>query len=589
MAEVRVERRLAAILAADVAGYSRLMGTDEEGTLRQLKVHRKELVDPKITEHRGHIVKTTGDGMLVEFVSVVDAVRCAVDIQRGMVERNVEVPADKRIEFRVGINVGDIISDDNDIYGDGVNVAARLEALADPGGIIVSRTVHDQVRDKLSFGFEDMGEQTVKNIARPIGVHRVQISELAAPAVTKSGVVTSFSRPSIAVLPFVNMSGDPEQEYFADGIVEEIITALSHLRWLAVIARNSSFTYKGRNVDVKQVGRELGVRYVLEGSVRKSGNRLRITGQLIDASTGTHLWADRFDGEIKDIFELQDQITASVVSTIAPKLEQAEIERARRKPTENLDAYDYFLRGMASLHQMTKESSDEALRLFYRSIELDSEFASAYGMAAWCFVFRKANGWMGDRAQEIAEAARLARRAVDLGTDDAVALSGGGYALVFVVHDIDGGAAYIDRALTLNPNLTWALHSGGWTKAFLGEPDAGIAQLTHAMSLSPLDPFSFRAQSGIAFAHFLAGRYDEASSWAEKALRQRSNFLPALRDLAAANALAGRLPEARKAMAHLRELDPTMRVSTVKNWVPFRRPDDLAKLEEGLRKAGLPE
>ena len=334
MVEARVERRLAAILAADVAGYSRLMGTDEEGTLRQLKAHRKELVDPKITEHRGHIVKTTGDGMLVEFVSVVDAVRCAVDIQRGMVERNVEVPADKRIEFRVGINVGDIISDDNDIYGDGVNVAARLEALADPGGIMVSRNVHDQVRDKLSFGFEDMGEQMVKNIARPIGVHRVQISELAAPAVTKSGVATSSSRPSIAVLPFVNMSGDPEQEYFADGIVEEIITALSHMRWLAVIARNSSFTYKGRNVDVKQVGRELGVRYVLEGSVRKSGNRLRITGQLIDASTGTHLWADRFDGEIKDIFDLQDQVTTRVVGAIAPKLEQVEIERAKRKPTE---------------------------------------------------------------------------------------------------------------------------------------------------------------------------------------------------------------------------------------------------------------
>ena len=396
MPEDQVDRRLAAILAADVAGYSRRMGIDEEGTLRQLKAHRKELVDPKITEHRGHIVKTTGDGMLVEFVSVVDAVRCAVDIQRGMVERNVEVPTDKRIEFRVGINVGDIISDDNDIYGDGVNVAARLEALAEPGGIMVSRTVHDQVRDKLSFGFEDMGEQTVKNIARPIGVHRVQISELAAPSVTKSGVVTSSSRPSIAVLPFVNMSGDPEQEYFADGIVEEIITALSHMRWLAVIARNSSFTYKGRNVDVKQVGRELGVRYVLEGSVRKSGNRLRITGQLIDASNGTHLWADRFDGEIKDIFELQDQITASVVSTIAPKLEQAEIERARRKPTENLDAYDYFLRGMASLHQMTKESSDEALRLFYRSIDFEPQLC--LGVRHGRMVFRLSKGkWLDGR------------------------------------------------------------------------------------------------------------------------------------------------------------------------------------------------
>ena len=589
MAEARVERRLAAILAADVAGYSRLMGTDEEGTLRQLKAHRKELVDPKITEHRGHIVKTTGDGMLVEFVSVVDAVRCAVDIQRGMVERNVEVPAERRIEFRVGINVGDIISDDNDIYGDGVNVAARLEALADPGGIMVSRNVHDQVRDKLSFGFEDMGEQTVKNIARPIGVHRVQISELAAPAVTKSGVVKSSSRPSIAVLPFANMSGDPEQEYFADGIVEEIITALSHMRWLAVIARNSSFTYKGRNVDVKQVGRELGVRYVLEGSVRKSGNRLRITGQLIDASTGTHLWADRFDGEIKDIFDLQDQVTTRVVGAIAPKLEQVEIERAKRKPTESLDAYDHYLRGMANLHQWTKESSDEALRLFYRAIELDPGFASAYGMAAWCFVLRKGNGWMGDRAQEIAEAARLARRAVDLGADDATALSGAGYALVFVAHDLDNGPAILDRALELNPNLAGALISSGWTKAFLGEPDIAIKHVTDAMRLSPLDPMSFRTLGAVAFAHFIAGRYDEASLWAEKALQERANYLPAIRDLAAANALAGRLPEACKAMARLREIAPAMRVSTVKEWLPFRRPDDLARLEDGLRKAGMPE
>jgi TolB-like protein/class 3 adenylate cyclase len=532
MADERVDRRLAAILAADIAGYSRLMGADEEGTLRDLKSHRKALVDPKITEHRGRVVKTTGDGMLVEFVSVVDAVRCAVEIQRGMLERNADLPIQNRIQFRVGINVGDIISDDNDIYGDGVNVAARLEALAEPGGICVSRNVHDQVRDKLSFGFEDMGEQTVKNIARPIGVHRVQISELAASAVSSTGIaapnadVASSSGPSIAVLPFVNMSGDPEQEYFADGIVEEIITALSHMRWLAVIARNSSFTYKGKSVDVKLVGRELGVRYVLEGSVRKSGNRLRITGQLIDAASGTHLWADRFDGGLEDIFDLQDQVTASVVGTIAPKLEQAEIERAKRKPTESLDAYDYFLRGMASLHQWTKQSNDEALRLFYKSIELDPGFASAYGMAAWSFVWRKVNGWMGGRQTEIDEAGRLARRAIDLGADDAVALSGGGYALVFVAHDVDRGAAYIDRALALNPNLAWALHSSGWTKAFLGEPDAAIKLLTHAMRLNPLDPLSFRAQGGIAFAHFLAGRYDEAALWAEKALRERPNYPP---------------------------------------------------------------
>jgi adenylate cyclase len=312
------------------------MGADEEGTLRQLKAHRKELVDARITEHRGRIVKTTGDGMLVEFVSVVDAVRCAVDIQRGMAERNAEVPADKRIEFRIGINLGDIIIDGDDIFGDGVNVAARLEALADPGGIMVSGIVHDQVRDKLSFGFEDLGEQAVKNIARPVGVHRVQISDLAASSVVKLGStaapahMASSSRPSIAVLPFANMSGDPEQEYFADGIVEEIITALSHMRWLSVIARNSSFTYKGKSVDLKQVGRDLGVRYVLEGSVRKAGNRLLITVQLIDTTSGAHLWADRFDGTTEDIFDLQYQVTAKVVGAIAPKLEQAEVERAKR-------------------------------------------------------------------------------------------------------------------------------------------------------------------------------------------------------------------------------------------------------------------
>jgi TolB-like protein/class 3 adenylate cyclase len=595
MSEDRVERRLAAIIAADVAGYSRLMGEDEEGTLRALKAHRKGMVDPKIIEHRGRIVKTTGDGMLVEFVSVIDAVRCAVDIQRSMVERNAEVPAGKRIRFRVGINVGDIISDGDDIFGDGVNVAARLEGLAEPGGICVSRVVHDQVRDKLSFSFEDLGEQSVKNIARPIGVHRVHISELAAPTAAKSSIehphsiVKVADRPSIAVLPFTNMSGDHEQEYFADGIVEEIITALSHFRWLSVIARNSSFTYKGRNVDVKQVGRELGARYVLEGSVRKSGDRVRITGQMIDASTGTHLWADRFDGALQDIFDLQDRVTAKVVGEIAPRLEQVEIERAKRKQTENLDAYDYFLRALASLHEWTRESNDEALRLFYHAIELDPGFASAYGLAAMCFHWRKVNGWIVDPAREIAEAERLGRRAVELGPDDAVALSGGGYALVFVAHNLNDGPDFIERALALNPNLAWALFSSGWTKAFLGDPEGAIAQLTHAIQLSPLDPHGFRARGGIAFAHFLAGRYEEAITWAEAALRQRPTYMASIRELAAANALAGRLPDAHRAMARLRQLDPARRVSTVKDWIPLRRPEDLERLQEGLRQAGLPE
>ena len=454
-------------------------------------------------------------------------------------------------------------------FGDGVNVAARLEALADPGGIMVSGVVHDQVRDKLSFNFEDLGEQAVKNVIRPVGVHRVHLAEQVARG--KSAIAagkmerTASDRPSLAVLPFVNMSGDVEQEYFADGISEDIITALSKLRWFFVIARNSSFIYKGKAVDVKRVARELGVRYLLEGSVRKSGNRVRITAQLIDAATGNHIWAEHYDGELNDIFDLQDKVTTRVVGAIAPKLEQVEIERAKRKPTESLDAYDHYLRGMASLHQWTNQSSDEALRLFYRAFELDPGFASAYGMAAWCFVLRKANRWMADPAQEIAEAARLARRAVDLGADDATALSVAGYALVFVAHDLDNGSAILDRALALNPNHAGALINSGWAKAFLGEPDTAIKHVTDAMRLSPLDPMSFRTLGAVAFAHFVAGRYDEASLWAEKALGERTNFLPAIRDLAASRALAGRSGEAQAAMARLREIAPAMRVSLSKN------------------------
>jgi TolB-like protein/class 3 adenylate cyclase len=593
MTEDRVDRRLAAVFAGDIAGYSRLMGTDEEGTLRQLKAHRKELIDPKITEHRGRIVKTTGDGMLVEFVSVVDAVRCAVDIQRGMGERNSDIPADRRIEFRIGINLGDIIIDGDDIFGDGVNVAARLEALADPGGILVSSIVHDQVRDKLSFGFQNMGEQAVKNISRPVGIHRVELTELTPTS--KSSIAQAKTnraesdRPSVAVLPFANMSGDTEQEYFADGITEDIITALSKVRWFFVIARNSTFTYKGTAVDVKRVARDLGVRYVLEGSVRKSGNRVRISAQLIDATSGNHIWAERYDGELNDIFELQDQVTTRVVGAIAPKLEQVEIERVKHKPTESLDAYDHYLRGMASLHQWTKDSSDEALRLFHKAIDLDPSFAAAYGMAAWSFVPRKGNGWMGDRAHEIAEAARLAQRAVDLGADDATALAGAGYALVFVVHDLDRGAAILDRALALNPNLAGTLVSCGWTKAFLGEPDQAIKHIDDARRLSPLDPMSFRTLGAAAFAHLVAGRYDDASMWAERALHERAHYLPAIRDLAAARALAGHEAQAKAAMDQLRRIDPAMRVSSVKGWLPFRRPDDLVRLENGLRMAGLPE
>ena len=592
MIEERVERRLAAILAADIAGYSRLMGADEEGTLRQLKAHRKGLIDLKITEHRGRIVKTTGDGMLVEFVSVVDAVRCAVDVQRGMVDRNADVPTENRIEFRIGINVGDIISDDNDIYGDGVNVAARLEALADPGGIMVSAVVHDQVRDKLSFGFEDLGEQAVKNIARPVGIHRVQIAETAGliatkDAATPAGAGASGSeRPTIAVLPFQNMSGDPEQEYFTDGVVEEIITALSRNHALFVIARNSTFTYKGRAADVKQVGRDLGVRYVLEGSVRKSVDRVRVIAQLIETSTGAHLWADRFEGTLKDIFDLQDDITLRVVGAIAPKLEHAEIVRAMRKPTENLGAYDYYLRGMSSFHKGGKEDISEALRLFLKAVEIDDNFSSAYGMAAWCYVRRKVNGWAEERSSESSNALQIAGRAVECGGDDAVALACGGIA-IGIFGDLERATTFIDRAQVLNPNLAIAWHLSGWVRGFTGQYALAVEHLERAMRLSPVDPQRPGTQAAVAAAHFAAGHFDIASSVARSALsEQPSNFLAAV-VAAAANAMAGNLDVARSAMTQALELDPNFR--KISDRLPYKQPELLAQWEDALRKAGLPD
>ena len=414
----------------------------------------------------------------------------------------------------------------------------------------------------------------------------------ASPLEAESGVRHSLptpEKPSIAILPFANLSNDPEQEYFADGVVEDITVAVSRMRWLLVIARNSSFTYKGRAVDVKRVGSELGVRYVLEGSVRKAANRVRITAQLIDASTGAHLWANRFEGALKDIFDLQDQVSASVVGAMAPRLEQSEIERAKSKPTESLDAYDYFLRGKANVHLGTSESHSEALRLFYKAIELDPEFASAYGMAAWCYTRRKASGWARNPADEIAETARVARRAVELAKDDAVALCTAGFALARVIGDLDNGAAFIERAVELNPNLAMAWLTNGWVKVYLGEPDAAIEHLVHAMRLSPLDPLMFGMRSGMAFAHFFAGRYGEAATWAEKALRDQPNWVPALRTAAASYALAEQPEKAQRAMARMCQSAPEIRLSNLKDLMPLRRSDDLNRLVEGLRNAGLPE
>jgi TolB-like protein len=402
-------------------------------------------------------------------------------------------------------------------------------------------------------------------------------------------VMTLPDKPSIAALPFLNLSGDPEQEYFTDGVVEDIISALSRISWLFVIARNSSFTYKGRAVDVKQVGRELGVRYVLEGSMRKAANRVRITGQLIDATSGAHIWADRFEGALENIFELQDQMTESVVGAITPQLERAEIGRAKLKPTESLNAYDYYLRGIANLHRGGQQDIDRALPLFRKAIELDPDFASAYAMAAWCHFWRKVNGWMSDRVHEINEGIYLAKRAVELGRDDAVALTRGGHAIANLVGDLDCGIAFVDRALTLNPNLAAAWFPSGYLKVWRGEPDDAIDRFKRAMRLSPLDPEMYRMQAGIAAAHLFARRFDEASSWAEKAFRDLPSFLMVVGVIAASHALAGRADQALRAMQHLRQLDPTLRISGLEDWLRIRRSEDLATFAEGLRRAGLPE
>jgi len=435
-------------------------------------------------------------------------------------------------------------------------------------------------------GFRFVGE--VRQADAPNGLN-LTTAVVARPAPTAAPARAFPDKPSIAVMAFQNLSGDAEQEYFADGVVEDIITALSRIRWLFVIARNSSFTYKGRAVDVKQISCELGVRYVLEGSVRKAANRVRITGQLIDAPAGTHLWAERFEGSFGDIFELQDQLAASVVGAIAPHLERAEIERAKRKPTENLGAYDYYLRGMPHLHRGTRDAIDKALPLFAKAIELDPDFASAYAAAAWCHFWRKVNGWNIDPPREDAEGARLARRAVELGRDDAVALARGGHAFAHFTGDLDAGIAMHDRAVMLNPNLAAAWFLGGFLRIWHGESDAAIEHFARAMRLSPLDPETYRMQGGMAAAHLFAGRFDAASALADEAFRNLPSFLLAAGVAAASHTLAGRPEEGRRAVAQLRKLGPLLRISNLGDWLPIRRAEDLATFADGLRRAGLPE
>jgi TolB-like protein/class 3 adenylate cyclase len=518
-------RRLAAILAADVAGYSRLIGTDEEGTLNRLRSIRADVIDPKITEHRGRIFKTTGDGLLVEFSSVVDALRCATQWQRAMDQRNAAAPGDNRIEFRIGVHQGDIVVEDDDIFGDGVNVAARLEGLAEPAGICVSSRVQEDVAGRLDLTFDDLGEQSLKNIARPVRVYRVRLTTAEnAPEmlVTKTGpALTLPDKPSIAVLPFTNMSGDPDQEYFADGMVEEIITALSRIRWLFVIARNSSFTYKGKAVDVKQVGRELGVRYVLEGSVRKGGNRVRITGQLIDTETGAHLWADRFDGLIEDVFELQDKVASSVAGVIEPALEVAEMGRSARRPTNDLTAYDLSLRGIASFWAMSKQGVIDALALFEQAIGLDPQYGQALSWAAVCQLRFHMDGWTEQPDTTRREGRRLAHRALQVASDDPATIANAAFALGYFGEEIGAMTALVDRALTLNPSFARGWFVSAHLMLMAGRPISPYVTLTPPCASAR----AIRSEGDRSFSGLLTSLTITSKRLREICFSRSSNFL----------------------------------------------------------------
>jgi len=580
----RVERKLAAIFAADVAGYARLMSADESGTLHALLVHRT-LIDQHIAQHGGRIANTAGDSVLAEFPSVVSAVECAIAVQQKLADANRGVPADKAIRFRIGIHVGDVALKGGDLLGDGVNVAARVQALAEPGTVWLSEDAYRHVAGKIDHRFEHMGERQVKNIARPLRVYAV-----ARPLPRRNtDQLTEPGKPSVAVLPFTNMSDDKDTDYFADGMVEDIITGLSHFPWLFVIARNSSFTYKGRAVDVRRVGEELGVRYVLEGSVRRAGHRLRLTGQLIDARDGAHLWAERFDGRMEDVFELQDEMTAKVLGAIIPPLQAAEIERSKRSRPENLDAYDLYLRALAALREMTLAGSDEALALVDRALELEPDYAAAAGLGAWAYTFRAAQSWPVNRAAEKTRALQLGRLAILKARDDADALAAGGYTLAFLGLELEEGLRAIDRAISLNPNNAVAFAHAGWVHSFLGQPHRAIECVERSLRLSPRDPMMYRTQAVMAYAFLLLGDLANAVAWGERAVERNPNYTVTYRILISALAHADRLDEARLRLAQLVELVPGISIRTLAEQTVFKRSGKLDYILGGLRKAGFPE
>jgi adenylate cyclase len=587
----RVERRLAAIFATDVAGYSRLMGQDEVGTLRTLSAHR-EVMDRLIVEHGGRIANTAGDSVLVEFPSAADAVQCAVETQKALSALNSDKHPDRALCFRIGVHLGDVIIRGGDIFGDGVNIAARLQALTEPGGVCISGDLHRHVRKVLPLTFTNLGAQQVKNIEEPVTVYAVDLSGSAPTAAASQpkrlGPLPLPDKPSIAVLPFINMSGDPEQDYFADGVVEDIITALSRVRWFFVIARNSSFTYKGKAVDVRQVGRELGVRYVLEGSIRRAGGRIRITGQLIEAASGRHVWADCLrEGGLEDIFQLQDHITESVVGAVEPTVRFAEVERARAKPTESLDAYDLYLRALPLHYSNNRERVAEAQKLLARATEIDCDYSLAKAFSALTTVIQTNQGWTSKAEQE--NGIRFAREALADHRDDPVTLRCVGHALSYLAHEHDVGVAVLERALMLHPNSAEVHHSAGWVWNFACNGSKALEHFNRSMRLSPLDPEIGHTLMGLTFAQLLVGHDEEALETSKKAMAAMSTSLSPLRAAIIALIGLGYFDEAKRIGRSLFGIAPDFRVSSFHEVQPFQNKAFVDRYMTALRTAGLPE
>ena len=588
-----MERRLAAVLAADVAGYSRLMGRDEERTLANLKSFRKTLVDPAIAAHRGRIVKTTGDGMLAEFASAVDAARCAVEVQRRMAAQNADVQQDLRIEFRIGIHVGDIIIDDNDIFGEGVNIAARLEGIAESGGICISDDAHRQIRGKIDIAFDDIGERTLKNIAEPMRAWHIRLTNEAAPAIRSSPPpvrvqdLTLPDKPSIVVLPFDNMSAEAGQDYLADGIVEAITAALSCIRSFFVIARSSAFTYKGRATNARDIGKELGVAYLLEGSVQKAGNRLRIIVQLIETEGGAHVWSSRFDGAIDDFFDLEDRITEQVAGALQPSIRIAEIERSRRKRPQDLSSYDFTMRAMPHVWALEKDESAKALELLEKALAIDPAYPLALSLAGWCHAQRSVYNWAEDIAVSQAMARSLAERAAEMSVDDPIILAVLGAVHTFI-RNHGTARVLLERAVTLDPNAAWAWSRLGWIENYTDQPQKAIGSFERALRLSPIDPMNFNNYVGIGSAHEVAQEYDKAALFYRRALEERPNASWIYRHLASSLSGGGRIQEAKQALAEMMRYYPDLTVSKFKQAMVFSTVP-LNRMAENLRKLGLPD